>query len=100
MFVLEMSVPWVNNRESKFAEKENKYKDLLISMRGLYMNYKIEQITLIMDCLGGYSQPLIDNLKKIGFTKIERTSILLNMQKIVLTESRFIVNRFKLRTGN
>ena len=100
IYILEMSVPWLRNRESKFVEKEEKYKDLLIAMRGLYSNYKVEQISLIMDCLGGYSQSLIENLKKMGFSKIERAKILLNMQKIVLTEARFIVNRFKLRTGN
>ena len=99
MFVLEMSVPWIKNREIKFVEKEEKYKDLIISMKGLYPTYKIEQITLIMDCLGGYSQNLIKSLKNMGFSKVERSKILINMQKIVVTESRFIINRFKQRTG-
>ena len=63
MYVLEMSVPWIQNRETKFKDKEDKYKDLLINMRGLYKDYKIEQVTFIIDVLGGYSQSFIDSLK-------------------------------------
>ena len=100
MYVLEMSVPWIQNRETKFKDKEDKYKDLLINMRGLYKDYKIEQVTFIIDVLGGYSQSFIDSLKKLKFTDVERSSILRNAQKIVLSESRCIVNRFKLRTAS
>ena len=100
MYVLEMSVPWIQNRETKFKDKEDKYKDLLINMRGLYKDYKIEQVTFIIDVLGGYSQSLVDSLKKLKFTDVERSSILRNAQKIVLSESRCIVNRFKLRTAS
>ena len=100
MYVLEMSVPWIQNRETKFENKQSKYKDLLINMRGLYKDYKIEQVTFIIDVLGGYSQSFIDSLKKLKFTDVERSSILRNAQKIVLSESRCIVNRFKLRTAS
>ena len=100
MYVLEMSVPWIQNRETKFKDKEDKYKDLLINMRGLYKDYKIEQVTFIIDVLGGYSQSVVDSLKKLKFTDVERSSILRNAQKIVLSESRCIVNRFKLRTAS
>ena len=100
MYVLEMSVPWIQNRETKFKDKEDKYKDLLINMRGLYKDYKIEQVTFIIDVLGGYSQSLVDSLKKLKFTDVELSSILRNAQKIVLSESRCIVNRFKLRTAS
>ena len=100
MYILEMSVPWIQNRETKFKNKEDKYKDLLINMRGLYKDYKIEQVTFIIDVLGGYSQSLVDSLKKLKFTDVERSSILRNAQKIVLSESRYIVNRFKLRTAS
>ena len=100
MFILEMSVPWIQNREIKFENKEDKYKDLLINMRGLYKDYKIEQVTFIIDVLGGYSKSLVDSLKKLKFTDVERSSILRNAQKIVLSESRYIVNRFKLRTAS
>ena len=100
MYVLEMSVPWIENRETKFKDKEDKYKDLLINMRGLYKDYKIEQVTFIIDVLGGYSQSVVDSLKKLKFTDVERSSILRNAQKIVLSESRCIVNRFKLRTAS
>jgi hypothetical protein len=98
MYVLEMSVPWVQNRETKYDEKDKKYKDLLITMRGLYRDYKIEQVTFIVDVLGGYSNSLVESLKTLGFSEVERSSILRNIQKIVLSESRYIVNRFKLRT--
>ena len=97
-FILEMSVPWITNRHDKLIEKEEKYADLILAIKVLYPDYDIVQMTLIMDCLGGYSASLPDGLKKIGFSKKERTKMLTNLQKIVLMESRYIINRFKQRT--
>ena len=100
MLILEMSVPWITNRQKKFDEKVKKYQDLLASMKVLHPNLYIEQVTFIVDSLGGYSQSLIDALKKLEFDSKDIAKMLLNIQKIVLTESRYIVNRFKQLTSN
>ena len=98
MLILEMSVPWITNREEKFQEKENKYRDLIASISVLHPTYRVEQVTLIVDSLGGYSQSLVDALKRLDFNLSERSRILHNIQKIVLTEACHIVNRFKQLT--
>ena len=99
VMLLEMSVPWIQNRERKFAEKEEKYRELVLSMKTLYADYEIKQVTFIMDCLGGYSSSCIEALKDIGFSKYEYERILRNMQKVVITESRYIINKFKQLTS-
>ena len=98
MFILEMSVPWISNRETKFEEKTNKYRDLIASLKILYPNYEIEQITFIVDSLGGYSKSLVDALRSLDFSSTDVEKMLLCIQKIVLTESRYIINRFKQLT--
>ena len=98
MFLLEMSVPWIKNREIKFKEKEDKYRDLIASMKILHPDYEIEQITFIVDSLGGYSKSLVDALNTLGFDSNAVKRMLLSIQKIVLTESRYIINRFKQLT--
>jgi hypothetical protein len=98
MFVLEMSVPWISNREVKFGKKKKKYKDLIASMKILHPQYDIEQVTFIIDSLGGYSESLVHALKTLEFDSNEIKRMLLNIQKIVLTESRNIINRFKQLT--
>ena len=98
MFLLEMSVPWIKNREIKFKKKEDKYRDSIASMKILHPDYEIEQITFIVDSLGGYSQSLVDALNTLGFDSNAVKRMLLSIQKIVLTESRYIVNRFKQLT--
>ena len=68
-------------------------------MKEMYPNHECEQVTFILDCLGGYSCSYPDALRKIGFTKYECNRILQNTQKIVVTEARYIVNKFKMLTG-
>ena len=98
VLILEMSVPWISNREKKLEEKQNKYKDLIASIKTLYPNYHIEQVTFIVDSLGGYSKSLVDALKSLDFDSVQIQRMLLSIQKIVLTESRYIINRFKQLT--
>ena len=33
ILVLEMSVPWIENRETKMEEKEGKYKDIITKLK-------------------------------------------------------------------
>ena len=79
-------------------KKKKKYKDLIASMKILHPQYDIEQVTFIIDSLGGYSESLVLALKTLEFDSNEIKRMLLNIQKIVLTESRNIINRFKQLT--
>ena len=96
VIILEMSVPWIQNRESKLIEKEKKYRELIPKIQEMYPNFECEQATFIIDCLGGYSSSYIDALKKVGLTDRECKQIVRNTQKIVVTEGRSIVNKFKM----
>lgn len=99
IFILEQAVPWITNRETKFQEKEDKYKNVVRSIKLNFPDYKVEQITLIMDCLGGYSSTLSDNLSKLSFSKLEQNRIISGIQKITLYSSRSIINHFKILTN-
>ena len=85
-----MTIPWIKNRESKLKEKQDKYVNIIQSTK------VVLQSTFIVDCLGGYSNDLVDNLTEIGFTRKEIDDILPGIQKIAVTEANALVNRFKV----
>ena len=62
----------------------------------MYSNYTCEQATFIIVCLGGYSSSFVDALKKVGLSDRECRQIVRNAQKIVVTEGRSIMNKFKM----
>ena len=64
----------------------------------MYTDYHIEQLTFIVDCLGGYSKSLVDNLRKLGLSAKQCTSILMGIQKITVSEARALINQFKVLT--
>ena len=64
----------------------------------MHPDFEIKQITFIVDSLGGYSSSLVNALNTLGFDTNTVKRMLLSIQKIVLTESRYIVNRFKQLT--
>ena len=99
IILLEMNVPWIENRELKLAEKVEKYKGIIRNLKLEYPNFKIEQATLIMDALGGFSENLKTNIKKIGYNNNTIEKLLMRMQKIVLWEARYIINKFKISTS-
>jgi hypothetical protein len=98
ILILEMSVPWIENRETKLVEKEGKYKDIIAKLKIEYPEYEIMQATFIIDVLGGYSAHLKSNIAKIGYTKDEIEMIMVKMRKIVVSEASYIVNKFKMKT--
>ena len=98
VIILEMSVPWIQNRESKLVEKEQKYRELIPKTKEMYPNYDCVQATFIIDCLGGYSSSYVDALKQVGLTDRECKQIVRNTQKIVVSEGRSIMNKFKMLT--
>ena len=99
IYVLEQSVPWTSNREDKFEEKEEKYRNIIRSIKLNNKDHEVEQVTFIIDCLGGFSPSLRENLKKLGFAKSEQYRITLGLQKIILSEARATINYFKIMTG-
>ena len=96
--VLEMSVPWIENRTTKLNEKVEKYKNIVQSMKIDNPGFLVNQATFIVDCLGGYSDDLISNLTSVGLTRKEIDDILPGIQKIVVTEANSTINRFKVLT--
>ena len=98
ILILEMSVPWISNRATKFEEKVNKYVEIVQRLKIDNPGWEVKQLTFIMDTLGGYSIDLITSLKSLNFSAIDIGKILLKMQKIVLTEVTSIVKHFKIRT--
>ena len=63
-----------------------------------YPDYDIDQITLVLDVFGGYSQHLYENIKKIIVEKKEVENIIRNMQKTVIKCEAHLVKVFKLKT--
>ena len=96
IFVLEMSVPWITNRELKLDEKESKYKNIVQSLKVDHPGYLVKQLTFIIDCMGGYSKDLTDNLLLLNLTKEEIDSLLPGIQRIVITEAVSVINHFKV----
>ena len=96
IYVIEMSVPWTENREDKLVEKIDKYANIIRCLKVQNPGFEVEQVTLIIDCLGGFSRSLNDNLKKLTFTVNECKHIVLGMQKIVVSEARSLINCFKM----
>ena len=98
IYVLEMSIPWIENRGKKMVEKEEKYKRIIQRLKVDYPTYSVKQLTFIIDCLGGYSEDLVASLKFLKFNEAERNRILMGIQKIVVTEAVALVNQFKILT--
>ena len=96
IFLIEMTCPWVNVRNEKFELKKQKYNNILSNIRREETRYTVDQITLVIDSLGGYSANLAENISKIFKDKRKSKSIILRMQKTVLSESVYIARRFKL----
>ena len=98
IIILEMSVPWMENRESKLKEKIDKYQSVRSNLKLRYPDYEIGQATFIMDVLGGYSKSLKDNIEKLIKDKRTVEKVIFNMQKAVLSDSSTIARKFKMST--
>ena len=92
--VIEMSCPWVENREEKDAEKTTKYGSLRWELQQRYPDYRVTQFNIIVDVLGGYSRDVTKALKELVGDKSD--TIALQIQKSVITSSLNIARRFKL----
>ena len=70
ILILEMSIPWIENREIKIKEKEDKYKDIITKLKIENPGFIVEQATFIIDVLGGYSMHLKWNIAKLGYKDV------------------------------
>ena len=60
-------------------------------------SYEVDQVTLVMDVFGGYSQNLRENIEKVlGKGSAER--VIMNMQKSVISSEAHLCRVFKVRT--
>ena len=93
---LEMSCPWMENRESKMQEKTQKYPPLRLKLKTQFKGFKIHQHDIILDVLGGYSKELEDTVRQLVGARGK--DVLLKMQKSVLSDSLHITEFFKIMT--
>ena len=70
--VLEMSCPWIENREKKDEEKLVKYGPLPWELQERYPGYTVHQYNFIMDVLGGWSRTMEEGLRKLLGKKDKR----------------------------
>ena len=83
--VVEMSCPWVENREERDAEKTTKYGPLRWELEQRYPEYRVTQFNIIVDVLGEYSRDVRKALKELVGDKSD--TIALQIQKSVITSS-------------
>lgn len=88
----ELSLGWQPCEEE--AEKTEKYGPLRWEVTRRYPGYRIVQLNVIMDVLGGWSQDLEAEMKKIF--RLRSLDILKRMQKAVLSGSLNIARMFKV----
>jgi len=100
IYLLEMTVPWTENRVEKFSFKAKKYQQILHTLKLEYPNHSVDQITIVMDVFGGYDQNLVESIKKIFTDKDEIRSIIKNMQKSVIASSANLSRTFKIRSSH
>ena len=96
IFILEMAVPWINIQEVKYQEKNDKYRNVVNKLKLDCPNYEVNQLTFMIDVLGGHSKHLRENISKIVKDKVRIKSIVYNMQKSVLSSAAHITRKFKL----
>ena len=94
VIALEMSCPWVSNRDKKTSEKTMKYAPLRWELKQRYPGYEINQCNIILDVLGGWSKDLDVTLQKLVGSKAK--DVLKKMQKACLSGTLNIARTFKV----
>ena len=98
IFLLEMTVPWTENRNEKYRYKQEKYKNIIVNLKFENPDFNVDQITLVMDVFGGYGNDLVENIGKIFKRKEEVGNIIKNMQKSVIASATTLSRTFKIRS--
>ena len=91
---LEMSCPWINNKERKDDEKTLKYGPLRWELRQQFPGYEVKQYNIILDVLGGWSRELDVLLRELVGGRC--TDVLRKMQRAVLSGTLNIARTFKV----
>ena len=99
IFLLEITISWIDNREARYREKVDKYAAIRRNLERDNPEYIVDQITLVMDSLGGYSQDLPDNIRKLLGERKVVDRVIRKMQKSVLNNSVYVSRCFKLEAG-
>ena len=97
IYLIEQTIPWVSNRDKKYDFKANKYSDIQQFLRLENPGFVVDQITLVMDVFGGYSENLPANIRKV-LEKDETLRVITNMQKAVISNEAHLSRVFKIRT--
>ncbi|XP_031572645.1 uncharacterized protein LOC116306701 isoform X1 [Actinia tenebrosa] len=93
VWAVEMSCPWIENREKKVEEKATKYGALLLELKQQHPGYKVQQCNIIIDALGGWSKKLEQTMKKLVGARSK--CVLEKMQKAIISYSLHIARTFK-----
>ena len=89
---LEMSYPWIQNREEKDEEKVLKYEPLCWTLKQQFKGYKITRYNIIMDVLGGWSSSMEVSLSQLLGNKCKE--VLNRMQRSIIWSSLNIARTF------
>ena len=92
--LIEMSCPWIENREVKAEEKTIKYAPLRAELKERCPGYQVTQYNIIIDVLGGYSREVKQALKKLVGDR--SNSIAFKMQTSALSNSLRIAKSVKI----
>ena len=93
---MEKSCPWLDNRAKKDSMKPEKYQPLRWDLTKQYPGYKIVQLNVIMDVLGGWSKELDVEMSKIFGAR--SSDIVKRIKKGALSSSMNIARTFKVIT--
>ena len=97
VLMVEMSCPWLGNRNKKETEKTEQYGPLRLELSRQHPAYKIIQLNVIMDVLGGWSKELEIEMRNIIGTR--HREILMKIQKADLRCTLNIARTFKTITS-
>ena len=98
IYLLEITIPWMESRKEKYDFKCNKYKQIISSLKFENPGFEVDQVTLVMDVFGGYDKELLTNIGKVIEEKGTVATIVKNMQKSVISSVANLSRTFKIRT--
>ena len=96
IIIMEMSCPWVSNRQKKTSEKTMKYAPLRWELKQNYPGYEILQYNIIVDVLEGWSTNVEVAVKELVGRRHRDT--LKKMQRACLSVTLNIALTFKVVT--
>ena len=94
VIAMEMSCPWVSNRQRKTSEKTMKYAPLRWELKQKYPGYEISQYNIIVDVLGGWSTDVEVAVKELVGRR--HRDVLKKMQRACLSATLNIARTFKV----